>query len=130
MPAMGRRRRSLHCGTMGDPLSIGIALGLLTRPFAFANAIMLAVTFWFHATHPYGDAFLTAPGVEALAGEQGALFTQEGARRLADGGQAFLVQVQHKAEYLSAIWTFAVLLFAGFGGGPISVDRALLKREF
>lgn len=51
-------------------------------------------------------------------------------RRLADGGAAFLHQVQAKAEFLSAIWTVATLLFVGYGGGPISVDRNLLKKEF
>jgi len=110
----------------------GIALmaGFLTRPIAFANAVMLAITLWFHVTHPYGDAFLTQAGVDALKSGGQALFTPDGARRLADGGALFLQQVQHKAEFLSAIWTVAVLLFAGFGGGPLSVDRTLLKKEF
>lgn len=108
----------------------GLALmaGLLTRPIALANGLMLAITWWFHYTHPYGDAFLTQAGIEALTGE-GGLFTPDGVRRLADGGRAFLGQVQHKAEFLSAIWAVATLLFAGWGGGPLSVDR-LLGREF
>ncbi|KQZ96290.1 hypothetical protein ASD64_17705 [Mesorhizobium sp. Root157] len=45
---------------------IAIKTGFLTRPIALANAVMLAITWWFHATHPYGDAFLTPAGIEAL----------------------------------------------------------------
>jgi putative oxidoreductase len=47
-----------------------------------------------------------------------------------DGGAFFLRQVQHKAEFLSAIWAVGVLLFAAYGGGPLSVDRNILKKEF
>lgn len=108
---------------------IAIAIGLFTRPIAFANAVMLAITYWFHFTHVYGDAFLTQAGIEALKSGQG-LFTPAGLRRLVDGGAAFLKQVQHKAEFLSAIWTVGMLLFAGYGGGPLSVDRNILKKEF
>lgn len=127
-----------HPGWLWSPLlavmqvfgGAALVIGLFTRPVALANAVMLAVTLWFHATHPYGDAFLTQAGIEALkAGGDVALFTADGARRLADGGGAFLAQVQHKAEFLSAIWTVSVLLFAGYGGGPLSVDRLLLKKE-
>jgi len=109
---------------------IAIVIGLLTRPVALANAVMLAVTFWFHAANPYGDAFLTQAGIDALKAGGEALFTADGAMRLADGGAAFLAQVQHKAEFLSAIWTVGVLLFAGYGGGPLSVDRTLIGKEF
>ena len=127
-----------HPGWFWSPLlaliqffgGMAIAVGLLTRPIAFANAVMLAITLWFHATHPYGDAFLTQAGIDALKAGGNALFTPEGLRRLADGGGAFLTQVQHKAEFLSAIWTVGALLFAGYGGGPLSVDRSLLKKEF
>ena len=37
-------------------LSGGVLIfaGWLTRPAALANAVMLAVTLWFHWTHPYG----------------------------------------------------------------------------
>jgi putative oxidoreductase len=126
-----------HPGWFWSPLlaamqffgGIAIAVGLFTRPIALANAIMLAITWWFHYTHPYGDAFLTQAGIDVLtAGGQG-LFTPEGLQRLANGGGAFLTQVQHKAEFLSAIWTVGVLLFAGYGGGPLSLDR-LLRKEF
>lgn len=128
-----------HPGWLWSPLlavlqvfgGLAIAIGLFTRPAALANAVMLAVTLWFHASHPYGDAFLTPAGIDALkAGGDVTLFTADGVRRLADGGGRFLEQVQHKAEFLSAIWTVSVLLFAGYGGGPLSVDRTLLKKEF
>lgn len=109
---------------------IAIAIGLFTRPIALANAVMLAITFWFHAANPYGDAFLTQAGIDALKAADQTLFTPDGLRRLADGGGAFLTQVQHKAEFLSALWTFGVLLFAGYGGGPLSVDRNLIRKEF
>lgn len=108
---------------------IAIAVGLFTRPIALANAVMLAITWWFHYTHPYGDAFLTQAGIEALTIGGQEFFTPEGLQRLANGGGAFLAQVQHKAEFLSAIWTAGVLLFAGYGGGPLSVDR-MLSKEF
>lgn len=108
---------------------IAIVLGLLTRPVALANAIMLAVTCWFHATHPYGDVFLTQAGIEALAADGQTLFTPEGARSLANGGTRFLHQVQDKAVFFSAIWAMAMLLFAGYGGGVYSVDRTFIKRE-
>ncbi|GIK80085.1 MAG: DoxX family protein [Pseudorhodoplanes sp.] len=108
---------------------IALVVGFLTRPVAFANAVMLAITWWFHFTHPYGDAFLTQAGIDALKGGS-PFFTPAGMARLADGGALFLHQVQRKAEFLSAIWTVAVLIFAGYGGGPLSVDRNILKREF
>jgi putative oxidoreductase len=107
---------------------LAIVAGLLTRPIALANAVMLAITWWFHYAHPYGDAFLTQTGIEALTGD-GGLFTPDGVRRLADGGRAFLTQVQDKADFLSAIWAVATLLFAGWGGGPLSLDR-LFGKEF
>lgn len=109
---------------------IALVIGLFTRPIALANAVMLAITYWFHATHPYGDAFLTPLGIDALKLGNELLFTPEGVRRLADGGAAFLAQVQHKAEFLSAIWTVGVLFFAAFGAGPLSIDRNVIKRHF
>jgi len=110
----------------------GFALmaGFLTRPVALANAVMLGVTWWFHYTHPYGDALLTQAGIDAVKAGSETLLTPDGARRLADGGAAFLHQVQDKAVFLSAIWAVATLLFAGYGGGPLSVDRHIIKREF
>lgn len=108
---------------------LAVAVGLFTRPVALASGVMLAITLWFHVANPYGDAFLTPAGIEALT-SNGELFTPQAAGRLADGGGGFLAQVQGKAEHLSLLWTLAMLLFAGHGGGPLSVDRNILKREF
>lgn len=103
-----------------------IAVGLLTRPAALANGVMLAITLWFHISRPFGDAFLTPAGVEALkAGSD--LFTQTATVRLADGGAAFLTLVQGKAELASLFWTGGVFFYAAFGGGWLSVDRLLRK---
>lgn len=108
---------------------IAVAIGLFTRPIALANAVMLAITYWFHLVNPYGDAFLTQAGIEALRANP-ELFTPQAAQRLADGGARFLAQVQGKAEHLSLIWTLAMLMFAAYGGGRLSVDRNVLKKEF
>lgn len=109
-----------------------IVAGFLTRPAALANAVMLMVTYWFHVTHPYGDAFLTAAGIEYLNANPD-LLTQAGkARLLADGGAAFLAGpsgVQLKAEYASLFSAAGAALIAAFGGGTLSVDRTL-RREF
>ncbi|MBB6356525.1 DoxX family protein [Aminobacter aganoensis] len=108
-----------------------ILAGFLTRPVALANALMLAVTFWFHWSNPYGAMALTQEGIVAAQAAGQALFTADGIRNLAaDGGAMFLHQVQFKAEGLSALWTVAALFLAAFGAGPLSVDRTLLKREF
>lgn len=103
-----------------------IMAGLLTRPWALANAVMLAITLWFHYVNPYGPTFLTEAGTALLASPEGAqYFTADALRRLADGGGAFLTQVQDKAIFASLFWTGAVGLFAAFGGGALSVDRRL-----
>lgn len=107
-----------------------ITLGLLTRPFALANAVTLLVTVWYHLSFPYGDAFLTEAGVQVLKAGGDALMTPAGAKRLADGGAAFLHMVQLKAELASLFWAGGCAIFAAFGGGPFSVDRCLLKKEF
>jgi len=108
-----------------------IVAGLLTRPVALANAVMLAVTFWFHWTHPYGGLALTQEGMAAAQAVGQVLFTEDGLRNLAqDGGAVFLHQVQSKAEGFSALSTVAALYLAAFGAGPLSVDRTVLKREF
>jgi putative oxidoreductase len=105
-----------------------IVAGLLTRPIALANAVMLAITLWFHIAHPYGDALLTQAGIEALnSGSE--FFTANGIKRLADGGGTFLASVQLKAELASIFWTAGALLIAAFGGGYFSLDR-LLKKQF
>jgi putative oxidoreductase len=96
-----------------------------------ANAIMLAITFWFHWAHPYGLLALTPEGMAAAQAAGQTLFTADGVRNLgADGGAMFLYQVQSKAEGYSALWTIAALFLAAFGAGPLSVDRTILKREF
>ncbi|MFD1745666.1 DoxX family protein [Rhizobium helianthi] len=106
-----------------------IALGLLTRPVALANAVMLAITLWFHVTFPYGHAFLTDSGIAALkAGSE--FFTPQATQRLMDGGVKFLGQVQTKAELASFFWCGGAFFFAAFGGGWGSIDRHLIKREF
>ncbi|MFV0244986.1 MAG: DoxX family protein [Qingshengfaniella sp.] len=108
-----------------------IMAGYLTRPVALANGVMLAVTFWFHWTHPYGTFALTPEGIAAVQAAGQTLLTDDGVRNLAsDGGARFLHQVQFKAEGLSALWTVAALFLAAFGAGPLSVDRSVLKREF
>lgn len=106
-----------------------IAVGLLTRPVALANGVMLAITLWFHYAHPYGDAFLTKAGIDALKAG-GDLFTPEALTRLADGGTKFLHQVQEKAEQNSLFWTGGVFIYAAFGGGYLSLDRLLFKKQF
>lgn len=107
-----------------------IAVGLFTRPIALANTVMLAITLWFHFAFPYGHAFLTDAGIEALKAANQSLFTPEAVRRLADGGIVFLEQVQSKAELASLFWTGGIGLFAAFGGGYLSVDRLLMKKQF
>lgn len=107
-----------------------IAAGLLTRPIALANAVMLAITLWFHHANPYGDAFLTQEGLALLKSSGAQNFTTAGLRQLADGGHRFLAQVQDKAEMLSLIWTGGAAFFAAFGGGLWSIDRSLIKKEF
>lgn len=108
-----------------------IVLGFLTRPAALANAVMLAITFWFHWTHPYGALALTPEGMSAAQAAGQTFLTVDGVRNLAaDGGALFLHQVQSKAEGFSALWTVGALFFAAFGAGPLSVDRTILKAEF
>ncbi|MCW2306131.1 DoxX family protein [Rhodobium gokarnense] len=108
-----------------------IVLGLFTRPVALAVAFMLFVTLVFHVTHPYGDAFLTAAGLDALGRDADAFLTAAGQRRLLDdGGAAFLAHVQRKAELASTFWFAGAAIIAAFGGGRISLDRMLLRREF
>ena len=105
-----------------------IALGLFTRPFALANGVMLLITIYFHFAHPYGQAFLTPSGIEALKSGAG-LFTPAGVYRLGDGGHKFLELVQGKAELASLFWAGGAFIFAAFGGGYLSLDRLLFKRQ-
>ncbi|WP_430513043.1 DoxX family protein [Pannonibacter phragmitetus] len=108
---------------------IMIACGLLTRPLALANGVMLAITLWFHYSHPYGHGFLTPEGIAALK-EGSSFFTPSAVTRLADGGAKFLEQVQTKAELASLFWAGGALFFAAYGGGKLSVDRLLIGKEF
>jgi len=109
-----------------------IMLGLFTRPAALANAVMLLVTYWFHVTHPYGDAFVTRAGIEYLTANPD-LLTPAGQRFLmTDGGARFLngpTGVQWKANYNSLFWTAGAAIIAALGGGALSVDRRM-AREF
>lgn len=107
-----------------------ICLGLLTRPAALANAGMLLVTLWFHASHPYGEAFLTAEGLTLLAKASHYLTHAGQQRLLLDGGRAFLLEVQEKAVFNSTFWSAGAGLVAAFGGGPFSIDRLVIRREF
>lgn len=109
-----------------------IVFGFLTRPAALANAVMLLITYWFHAAYPYGDAFLTPAGIEYLS-QNTNLLTSAGQRFLAaDGGARFLngpTGVQLKAEWASLFWTAGAAIIAALGGGALSVDR-MLRKEF
>lgn len=106
-----------------------LILGFLTRPVALASGAMLAVTLWFHLTHPFGAAILTSEGVAAISGSAAALFTPDASNPLlnlpADGGAGFLHQVQFKAKGFSVFWTVAALFFAAYGGGWLSLDRLI-----
>lgn len=106
-----------------------IALGLVTRPIALANAVMLLITLWFHMSHPYGSAMLTPEGLTYLQANPGLLTATAQKQLLGDGGAAFLAQVQDKAFLASLFWAAGAALIAAFGGGPLSIDRAL-KKEF
>lgn len=106
-----------------------IMAGLLTRPMALANAVMLVITLYYHVTRPFGDALLTPEGIAFLQDNLQYL-TQAGQRRLLpDGGAAFLELVQGKAEYASIFWAASAAIIAAFGGGKYSVDR-MIGREF
>lgn len=106
-----------------------IVLGLFTRPVALANAVMLLVTWWFHVTHPYGEAFLTPEGIEFLKANLQYLTAEGQQQLLADGGHEFLALVQMKAETNSLFWAGATALFAAYGGAHYSLDR-LMRKEF
>jgi len=106
---------------------IALILGLLTRPFALANAVMLFVTVWFHFHYPYNaEPLLSSAGLEAIKAHPEFL-TPNGAKRLMDTGVLFTNLLQDKAVQLSSIWAFGCLFFAAFGGGLLSVDRVLKK---
>ena len=104
-----------------------IMVGFLTRPMAFLNAFMLAVTWWFHYTRPYGDVFLTPAGIEYLTANADLLTAAGKQRLLPDGGARFLAAVQGKAEFNSMFWAAGAALIACLGGGRLSLDRRLPK---
>ncbi|GAB3454081.1 DoxX family protein [Insolitispirillum peregrinum] len=106
---------------------IAIILGLLTRPFALANAVMLFVTVWFHFHYPYNaEPLLSSAGLEAIKAHPEFL-TPNGTKRLMDAGVVFTNLLQDKAVQLSSIWAIGCLFFAAFGGGLWSIDRRLKK---
>lgn len=106
---------------------MAIMAGFLTRPMAFLNAFMLAVTWWFHYARPYGDAFLTQAGIEYLTANAELLTAAGQQRLLPDGGARFLATVQGKAEFNSMFWAAGAALITCLGGGRLSVDRLLPK---
>lgn len=126
-----------HPGWLFSPLlavmqvfgGAAIVLGLLTRPMALANAVMLAITLYYHITRPFGHAFLTPEGLAFLKDNAQFLTPQGQARLLLDGGTAFLETVQTKAEQNSLFWAAGAAIIAAFGGGRISLDR-MIGREF
>lgn len=106
-----------------------IVLGLFTRPAALAAAFVLLMTLFVHKAMPYGDAFLTAEGIEFLKNNVEYLTEAGQARLLSDGGAGFLGMVQAKTEGNSLFWALGAAIIAAFGGGRLSVDR-LIGREF
>jgi len=106
-----------------------IAVGVLTRPIAFANAVMLLITLWFHAANPYPELFLTPEGMSYLTANPDLLTPGAQASLLKDGGIAFGSRIQEKAIYASLFWAAGAALVAAFGGGYFSIDRKL-RKEF
>lgn len=105
-----------------------IAIGLYTRPAAFAVGIMLLVTLWYHLTYPFGSSLLTQEGMQALTASRG--MTREGYALLADGGRSFVQLAQEKSLLTSLLWAGTAFLFAAFGGGYLSLDRKLLRKRY
>lgn len=97
----------------------------MTRPFALANAVMLLVTLYYHIANPYGPVFLTPEGMAFLKQNLNYLTEAGQAQLLQDGGQAFLATVQGKAITNSLFWAGITALYAAYGGGHFSLDRAL-----
>ncbi|MFE3838978.1 DoxX family protein [Pseudogemmobacter sonorensis] len=107
-----------------------IALGLLTRPAALANAVMLAITIRFHVANPYDFEALLTPEGMAFLNENLQYLTANGQQKLlGDGGAGFLHQVQAKAVFNSTFWAAGAAIIAAFGGGRLSLDR-LIGKEF
>lgn len=106
-----------------------IAIGLYTRPAAFAVGVMLLVTLWYHLTHPFGSVLITQEGLQVLNAASGTL-TRDGYALLSDGGRSFAQMAQQKAVLTSVLWAGAAFLFAAFGGGYLSLDRKLLRKRY
>ncbi|MCA0043295.1 DoxX family protein [Celeribacter litoreus] len=106
-----------------------IAIGILTRPIAFANAIMLLITLWFHMANPYPEAFFSVEGLAFLQANPDMLTPEAAKALLADNGAMFGMRIQEKAIYASLFWAAGAALIAAFGGGYFSVDHKL-KKEF
>ena len=106
-----------------------IAFGLLTRPVALANAVMLLITLWFHIGHPYPDAFFSTEGLALVQANPELLTPAAQAQLLSDNGAMFGMRIQEKAIYASLFWAAGAALIAAFGGGYFSLDRKL-KKEF
>lgn len=106
-----------------------IALGLYTRPAAFAVGIMMLITLWYFITHPFGGSLLTREGIQTLTGNSG-LLTSDGFALLSDGGRSFVELAQMKAVLTSLLWSGAAFLFAAFGGGYMSIDRKMLRKRY
>jgi len=106
-----------------------IAFGLLTRPAALANAVMLLITLWWHMAHPYPEPFLTEAGLAYLNANPDLLTPAAQSALLRDGGANLGMRIQEKAIYASLFWAGGAALIAAFGGGYLSVDRKL-KKEF
>ena len=106
-----------------------IAVGLLTRPVALANAVMLLITLWFHMAHPYPEPFLTQAGLDYLTANPDLLTPGAQYNLLSDGGAMFGARIQEKAIFASLFWAAGAAVIAAFGGGYLSVDR-LLRKEF
>ncbi len=107
-----------------------IVFGLFTRPAALANMVMLLVTYWFHVTHPYGDAFLTQAGIDYLTANTDFLTSSGQRYLLSDGGAGFLngaTGVQLKANMNSLFWAAGAAIIAALGGGALSIDRKMSK---
>ncbi|GGA59443.1 hypothetical protein GCM10011385_11460 [Nitratireductor aestuarii] len=106
-----------------------LALGLYTRPAAFAVGVMLLVTLWFHLAHPFDNQLITSAGLQVLtAGPD--MLTQTGYTLLKDGGRHFAELAQGKAELLSLFWAGIAFLYAAFGGGYLSLDRMILRKRY
>lgn len=106
-----------------------IAFGILTRPIALANTVMLLITLWFHMSHPYPDLFFSAEGLTYLQANPDLLTPAAKSALLADNGASFGMRIQEKAIYASLFWAAGTAIIAAFGGACFSIDQKI-KKEF